>query len=77
MILFAFLIGAWSAQMVGAFVDKYGFEVGYRYSFQILGATWVLGAVCVGIAAFGTFKRDRERRIAMELAAEEAEKTAA
>ena len=60
-----------------AFVDKYGFELGYRYSFQILGATWVLGAVCVGIAAFGTFKRDRERRIAMELAAEEAEKTAA
>ncbi|MBQ1865020.1 MAG: MFS transporter [Thermoguttaceae bacterium] len=85
MILFAFLIGAWSAQMVGAFVDKYvsefgtelGYELGYRYSFQILGATWILGAVCVGIAAFGTFKRDRERRIAMELAAEEAEKTAA
>ncbi|MBR5758649.1 MAG: MFS transporter [Thermoguttaceae bacterium] len=70
MILFAFLIGAWSAQMVGALYDSYGVELGYRYSFMILGGTWILGSVCVGIAAFGTFARDRARRLEKEAVAE-------
>lgn len=65
MILFAFLIGAWSAQIVGVLFDKYGME-GYRYAFTILGATWVVGALCVGTAAFKTFARDRQRRIDLE-----------
>ncbi len=70
MILFAFLIGAWSTQMVGALFDNYGVELGYRYSFLILGGTWVLGAICVGIAAFGTFARDRARRLVKEAGSE-------
>ncbi len=65
MILFAFLIGAWSAQIVGSLYDTYGM-LGYKYSFMLLGATWVVGACCVGFAAFKTFGRDRDRRIAME-----------
>ncbi|MDD3590943.1 MAG: MFS transporter [Thermoguttaceae bacterium] len=73
MILFAFLIGAWSAQMVGALYDSYGADLGYKYAFMILGATWVIGAACVGTAAFGTFTRDRERRIAAEAASEKVE----
>lgn len=70
MILFAFLIGAWSAQIVGALYDSYGMT-GYKYSFLLLGGVWVIGALCVGVAAFGTFAKDRERRIAVEKATEE------
>lgn len=66
MIFFAFIIGAWSAQMVGAFVEKFGMEAGYRYAFIALGFAWVVGAICVGFAAFTTFRKDRERRIAFE-----------
>lgn len=69
MILFAFLIGAWSAQLVGILYDKYGMQ-GYRYAFIMLGATWLIGAFCVGVAAFKTFAKDRMRRIAAEEAAE-------
>lgn len=66
MIMFAFLIGSWSAQMVGLFKDKFGVEEGYRYAFYALSAAWVVGALCVGVAAFGTFARDRAKRIAEE-----------
>ena len=66
MILFAFLIGAWSAQLVGKMYDTYGVEEGYRYAFWMLGAAWIVGAICVGVAAFGTFTRDRNRRISAE-----------
>lgn len=50
MIFFAFIIGAWSSQMVGAFCDSFG-------------VAWIIGAAAVGCAAFGTFKGDRQRRI--------------
>lgn len=73
MIFFAFIIGAWSSQMVGAFVKQFGIEMGYKYSFIVLGMTWIVGAFCVGLAAFCTFRRDRERRIAFENAAIEKE----
>lgn len=71
MIFFAFIIGAWSSQMVGAFVDHFGIVQGYKYSFVVLGLAWIIGACCVGLAAFGTFRNDRDKRIAFE-AAEEA-----
>ena len=74
MIFFAFIIGAWSSQMVGAFVDHFGIVQGYKYSFVVLGLTWIIGACCVGLAAFGTFRNDRDKRIAFE-AAEEAKTT--
>ena len=63
MIFFAFIIGAWSSQMVGAFCDSFGVEKGYRYAFAVLGVAWIIGAAAVGCAAFGTFKGDRQRRI--------------
>lgn len=66
MIFFAFIIGAWSSQMVGAFVDHYGVEKGYRFSFVVLGLTWIVGALCVGLAAFVFFRKDREKRVAFE-----------
>lgn len=70
MIFFAFLIGAWSCQMVAAFTDHFGMELGYKYAFAALGGAWIIGAACVGVAAFGTFKRDRARRLAAEEASE-------
>ncbi len=73
MIFFAFIIGAWSSQMVGAFVKQFGIDMGYKYSFIVLGMTWIVGAFCVGLAAFCTFRRDRERRIAFENASIEKE----
>ena len=66
MIMFAFIIGAWSAQLVGLLKDRFGVEDGYRYGFMMLGAAWVIGAICVGIAAFGTFAKDRQKRIDAE-----------
>ena len=63
MIFFAFIIGAWSSQMVGAFCNSFGVEKGYRYAFAVLGVAWIIGAAAVGCAAFGTFKGDRQRRI--------------
>ncbi len=64
MIMVAFLIGAWSSQMIGAFCDAYGVEKGYKLGFFALGCAWIVGAFCVGTAAFGTFRKDREARIA-------------
>ena len=64
MILFAFLVGAWSAQIVGAFYDAHGLK-GYQEGFLTLGAAWVVGAICVGIAAFKTFKRDAQKAKAL------------
>ncbi|MDO5309017.1 MAG: MFS transporter [Planctomycetia bacterium] len=69
MIMFAFLIGSWSSQLVGILHDTYGIQLGYRYGFFMLGSTWVIGALCVGIAAFGTYKKDRERRLTTDNAA--------
>lgn len=66
MIFFAFIIGAWSSQMVGAFCDAFGVEQGYRYAFAVLGGAWIIGAAAVGCAAFGTFKGDRQRRLDFE-----------
>lgn len=90
MIMFAFLIGSWSAQMVGACVDSavaasvaelgeagtaQGYVDGYRTAFTALSCAWLIGAVCVGFAAFGTFARDRQKRLDAEAA--EANQTAA
>lgn len=85
MIMFAFLIGSWSAQMVGAFVDSavaasvaelgeeagraQGYVDGYRAAFSALSLAWLVGAICVGFAAFGTFAKDRQKRIDAEAAA--------
>ncbi len=66
MIMFAFIIGAWSAQIVGALVDKYGVDRGYELGFAMLSGAWVVGAICVGVAAFFTFDKDRAKRIAAE-----------
>ena len=66
MIMFAFLIGSWSAQMVGAFVDARGVFDGYRIAFSALSCAWAIGAICVGVAAFGTFAKDRQKRIDAE-----------
>ncbi|MBP3532047.1 MAG: MFS transporter [Thermoguttaceae bacterium] len=84
MIMFAFLIGSWSAQMVGAFVDSavaasvaelgeeagraQGYVDGYRTAFTALSCAWLIGAVCVGVAAFGTFAKDRQKRLDAEAA---------
>lgn len=87
MIMFAFLIGSWSAQMVGAFVDSavaasvaklgevgaaQGYADGYRTAFTALACAWLIGAVCVGCAAFGTFANDRRKRVDAEKADENA-----
>ena len=85
MIMFAFLIGSWSAQMVGACVDSavaasvaelgeeagraQGYVDGYRTAFTALSCAWLIGAICVGVAAFGTFARDRQKRLDAEAAA--------
>ncbi|MBQ8363295.1 MAG: MFS transporter [Thermoguttaceae bacterium] len=85
MIMFAFLIGSWSAQMVGACVDSavaasvaelgeeagraQGYVDGYRTAFTALSCAWLIGAVCVGVAAFGTIAKDRQKRIDAEAAA--------
>ena len=91
MIMFAFLIGSWSAQMVGACVDSavaasvaelgeeagraQGYVDGYRTAFTALSCAWLIGAICVGVAAFGTFAKDRQKRLDAEAA--EANRTAA
>ncbi len=93
MIMFAFLIGSWSAQMVGAFVDSavaasvaelgeeagraQGYVDGYRTAFTALSCAWLIGAICVGFAAFGTFARDRQKRIDAETANATSAETAA
>ena len=69
MIMFAFIIGAWSAQLVGILKDRYGVEQGYRYGFIMLACAWVIGAICVGVAAFGPFAKDRQKRIDAETTA--------
>jgi len=93
MIMFAFLIGSWSAQMVGACVDSavaasvaelgeeagraQGYVDGYRTAFTALSCAWLIGAICVGFAAFGTFARDRQKRIDAETANATPDETAA
>ncbi|MBQ9874377.1 MAG: MFS transporter [Thermoguttaceae bacterium] len=73
MLFFAFFIGSPSAQFFSALYHKYNAQgkpdFGYQLGYVMLGIAWFIGAICVGIAAFGTFEKDRAKRIAAESAA--------
>jgi sugar phosphate permease len=57
MLMFAFLAGAFSPYMLGALRPTLGLAAGLSW----LGLSYILGAVCIGIAALFFFKRDREK----------------
>ena len=56
--VFAFLFGGLSGVVMGALSHRYGVK-GFEYGFIIMGASYVVGALCMMIGFFKTFNRDK------------------